>query len=313
MATLYFERELVELKDKLAKLLDSSDTTTTKSLITKLKKEIVKKEKSTYQNLDAWQTTLVARHPKRPGTTDFIKTCISDFIELHGDRHYRNDKAITAGLGTLDGHKFMILGHVKGSNTTDNLKHNFGMANPEGYRKSLRLMQLAQKFNLPILTLIDTPGAYPGIGAEDRQQAESIAVCLREMGILKVPIISVVLGEGGSGGALALAVANRLLMLSNAVFGVISPEGCASILWDNPAKAKQASGMLKQTARDLKDLNIIEEIIDEPFSCAHNNPLLTLENVKAAIIRHYLVLSKLSPTQLLAQRQKKFRLIGRYK
>ena len=315
MYALEFERKLIKLKSRLedARNLVSEEPGGNDKEIAKLKKDIKTEEAKAYRNLDGWKKTLIARHPERPGSYDFINHHVSGYVELHGDRQFADDLAVVAGMGKISGQPFVIIGHVKGKNTTENMKRNFGMPHPEGYRKALRCMKLADKFRLPILTLIDTPGAYPGIGAEERQQAEAIATNLQTMGEISVPIISVVLGEGGSGGALALGVANRLIMLEHSIFGVISPEGCASILWGDASKAKQAALMLKHTAQDLLALKVIDEIIAEPRNCAHNNPEQTLKSLKQAIISNYEQLKPLSPEQLISERLEKFRHMGQFR
>ncbi len=310
MIILDFEKSLAEKRQALMILQsDPNSSATTKK---KLQIEINQKIEEVYGNLTPWQITQVARHPNRPGTLDFIDSQVEDFVELCGDRMFANDNAIIGGLGKLNSIPFMIIGQIKGKNTTENVKYNFGMSHPEGYRKALRLMKMAERFKLPILTLVDTPGAYPGIEAERRQQSAAIAECLRVMGKLVVPIIAVVMGEAGSGGALAISVANRLLMLSNSVFGVISAEGCASILWNDPTKNKQAAEILKYTAKDLFKLGIADLIINEPELCAHNQPDKALPAISKAIISQYLLLKDMTPAELRLDRYEKFRRIGVY-
>jgi len=253
----------------------------------------------------------LARHPNRPYTLDYINMLMSDFIELHGDRCFADDKAIITGLAKLDNEGIGVIGHQKGRDTKENLKRNFGCAHPEGYRKALRIMQLAEKFSLPIVIFIDTPGAYPGIGAEERGQAQAIALNLREMAQIAVPIIAIVIGEGGSGGALGIGVADRICVLENAYYSVISPEGCAAILWKNGSKAPEAAEALKLTAPDLLKMGLIDEIIPEPLGGAHRDPQKTAEAIGEAIKRNLQELSALSKENLLKSRYRKFRQIGR--
>lgn len=307
-----FEKPLADLKAKLAFLEAGEDSASPakQKEIKQLAAEIMKKEKEIYSKLTAWKITQIARHPNRPSTLDFIDQASQDPIFLHGDRFFRDDPSIVAAITKIDAKPFMVVGHQKGKNTLDNMKRNFGMSHPEGYRKALRLMELAAKFSLPILTFIDTPGAFPGIEAEERQQSAAIAQNLQAMGELGVPIISVILGEGGSGGALAIGVANRVLMLENSVYSVISPEGCASILWDDGTKSQQAAEILRLTSHDLYEFGIIEEIIEEPYNCAHNNPAQTLQAIKKAVLEHYANLKDLSPAALMEQRYKRFRRLG---
>jgi len=260
--------------------------------------------------LSAWQRVQLSRHPKRPYTLDYITILGKDFIELHGDRLFSDDKAIVAGLVTIEKNKFLVLGHQKGRDTKENLYRNFGCAHPEGYRKAIRLLKLAEKFNLPVLIFIDTPGAYPGIGAEERGQAQAIALNLREMISIRTPIIIYVIGEGGSGGALGIGVGDRICVLENAYYSVISPEGCAAILWKNSVKAPEAAEVLKLTAKDLLTLGIIDEIIKEPLGGAHRDPEQTAQNIKESIFRNLNELSKLSKDELISKRYDKFRRIG---
>jgi len=260
----------------------------------------------------ALETVRLARHSKRPTTRDYIDALIDDFIELHGDRRFADDQAMVAGIGFLDGTPVTILGQQKGKNVKENIRRNFGMAHPEGYRKALRLMQQAERFGRPVLTLIDTPGAYPGIGAEERGQAEAIANNLYEMSGLRVPIIACVTGEGGSGGALGIGVADRVFMLSNAIYSVISPEGCASILWKDTGRTADAAEALRLTAKDLKDLKVIDGIIPEPDPGAHEFPGETARRLKKALLQALHELLNLDPETLLQQRYMKFRNMGVY-
>jgi acetyl-CoA carboxylase carboxyl transferase subunit alpha len=260
----------------------------------------------------ALDTVRLARHNKRPTTRDYIDAMIDDFIELHGDRRFADDPAMLAGIGFLEGIPVTILGQQKGKNVKENIRRNFGMAHPEGYRKALRLMQQAERFGRPVITLIDTPGAYPGIGAEERGQAEAIAVNLYEMSGLRVPIVACVTGEGGSGGALGIAVADRVFMLSNAIYSVISPEGCASILWKDTGRTAEAAEALRLTARDLKDLKVIDGIIPEPDPGAHEFPAETTRRLKKTLLQSLRALLSLDPETLVQQRYAKFRNMGVY-
>jgi acetyl-CoA carboxylase carboxyl transferase subunit alpha len=265
-----------------------------------------------FSNLTRWQTVQLARHINRPFTTDYIRLIFTDFIELHGDRKFADDHAIVAGLARLDGHPVMVIGHQKGRDTKEKVFRNFGMPNPEGYRKALRLMEMAERFHLPIITFVDTPGAFPGIGAEERGQAEAIARNLLEMSRIHSPIVVVVTGEGGSGGALAIAVGDRILMLEHSIYSVISPEGCAAILWSDGTKGEVAAEALKPTARDLKELGVIDEIVSEPPGGAHRNHEATARNVHEAIARNLRELKDLPMGKLLAGRYDKFRAMGRF-
>jgi acetyl-CoA carboxylase carboxyl transferase subunit alpha len=264
-----------------------------------------------FANLSRWQTAQVARHINRPFTQDYINLMLTEFIELHGDRNYGDDHAIVGGLARFDGQPVMVIGHQKGRDTKEKVYRNFGMPNPEGYRKALRLMKMAEQFKLPVITFVDTPGAYPGIGAEERGQAEAIARNLREMASLRTPIIVCITGEGGSGGALAIAVGDRILMLEHSVYAVISPEGCAAILWSDGTKGAQAAEALKPTAKDIIKLGVIDEIIKEPVGGAHRDHEATARNMKEAIARNLTELNKLSGDELVEGRYKKFRAMSR--
>ncbi len=277
----------------------------------KLEKKLDKLKADLFTNLTDWQRAQLARHPKRPYTLDYLERICERFEELHGDRRYGDDAAIVAGLGWIDGNPVMIIGQQKGRDTKQKILRNFGMPKPEGYRKALRLMKLAEKFQRPILCLIDTPGAYPGVDAEERGQAEAIARNLLEMAKLEVPVVAVVLGEGGSGGALALGVADRVLMMENAIYSVISPEGCASILWKDASQAPKAAAALKLTAPHLLELGIIDAIIKEPLGGAHSNYDAAAAALKEAIIEAFSELSDLSAEQLVEERYQKFAHIGR--
>jgi acetyl-CoA carboxylase carboxyl transferase subunit alpha len=265
-----------------------------------------------YHNLSPIQRVQVARHPRRPYTLDYLSTIFTDFIELHGDRLFRDDPAVVGGWARLAGTSVMVVGHQKGRDTKENLKRNFGMAHPEGYRKALRLMQLAAKFSAPVVTLIDTPGAYPGLGAEERGQSEALARNILEMAALPTPIVAVVIGEGGSGGALALGTADRILMFENSVYSVISPEGCAAILWKDASQRERAADALKLTANDLLKSKLVDEIIPEPVGGAHLDPDATGEALREALIRHVNELRKVRPEKLVRRRADKFAAMGAY-
>ncbi len=308
-----FEEPIIELEKKIDELrkLDSEGDVSFQNEIKKLEEKKNSLIKKIYSNLSPWDITLIARHPKRPLFQDYSKLIFKDYIELHGDRQFGDDQAISGGICWLEEEKVFIIGHQKGKNTKENIKMNFGMPRPEGYRKALRLMKLAEKFEKPIITFIDTPGAYPGMDAEERGQSEAIARNLYEMSILKVPIITVVVGEGGSGGALALGVADRIFMLTNSVYSVISPEGCASILWKDAAKAPDAAKAMKITANDLLSLELIDGIIEEPSGGAHRNYDITAMNIKKEIISHLKELKKNSTKKLLEKRYDKFIKMGK--
>jgi acetyl-CoA carboxylase carboxyl transferase subunit alpha len=309
---LEFEKPIVELEKKIEELnalaadgLDiGADVATLEGRVEEMRKEI-------FSNLSRWQTAQVARHINRPFTLDYIGHMFTEFVELHGDRNFGDDHAIVGGLARFDGQPVMVIGHQKGRDTKEKVYRNFGMPNPEGYRKALRLMQMAEQFKLPVITFVDTPGAYPGIGAEERGQAEAIARNLREMASLRTPIIVCVTGEGGSGGALAIAVGDRILMLQHSVYAVISPEGCAAILWSDGTKGEQAAEALKPTAKDIIGLGVIDEIITEPIGGAHRDAKAMAATLKEAIARNLAELSKLSPDDLVEQRYRKFRAMTR--
>jgi acetyl-CoA carboxylase carboxyl transferase subunit alpha len=307
-----FEKPIEELQKKIVEL---SAIPGYDGEISKLKTQIEKLKTKIYSNLTPWQKVLLARHPSRPYTLDYIDLMTSEFIELAGDRGFADDKAIIGGLAKIDTGEdkslnLVIIGTQKGRDTKDKIARNFGMPHPEGYRKALRLMKLGEKFGLPIVTFVDTPGAYPGVGAEERGQAEAIARNLREMAVIKVPIIVIVTGEGGSGGALALAVGNRVLMMEYSVYSVISPEGCASILWRDSDKAEEAARALKMTSSDLLQFGIIDEIIPEPLGGAHQDFKLATQYIKTAILKNLAELTNLSPDELVKQRVEKFQSIG---
>jgi acetyl-CoA carboxylase carboxyl transferase subunit alpha len=306
-----FERPIYELEKKIENLRNSSagelDFT---DEIEELEKKKEKLKAQIYSSLDSWQRVQLARHPRRPYTGDYIKIIFEDFVELHGDRCYGDDNAITAGLATIDAKPVVVIGNQKGRNLQENMDYNFGMAHPEGYRKALRVMKLAEKFGRPIITFIDTSGAYPGIAAEERGQAEAIARNLRDMSTLTVPVISIVIGEGGSGGAIGLGIANKVLILENAYYSVISPEGCAAILFRDASKAKEAAEALKITADDLFNLKVVDEIIKEPLGGAHADPVETAMNIKKVLNKYIAHYAKLSPAALAEEKYAKFRNMG---
>jgi len=303
--TLDFEKPLLELEKQIEELkrLAGSDTHPLEDQLAKLRLEI-------YRNLTPMQRVQVARHPRRPYPLDYVNTVFTDFVELHGDRLYRDDPAIVGGWARLDGISVMLIGHQKGRDTKENLYRNFGMAHPEGYRKAMRLMRLAAKFGAPVITLVDTPGAYPGLGAEERGQAEAIASSLIEMASLATPIITAVIGEGGSGGALAVGLADRVLMLENSVYSVISPEGCAAILWKDASQRERAAEALKITAQDLLKLGVIDEIIPEPPGGAHSDPEAAAAALGDALQRHLRQLRKFKTDKLLKRREEKYLSMG---
>lgn len=309
---LEFEKPILELERKIEELrkLASSEELDLKGDIKRLEQKLGSVKKNIYSKLTPWQRVQIARHPKRPYTLDYIGLLAHDFSELHGDRAFADDRAFVAGFATIDKRRVMVIGHQKGRDTKENVKRNFGSAHPEGYRKALRLMRLAEKFGLPILVFVDTPGAYPGIGAEERGQAEAIAYNLREMSGLAVPIVVFVIGEGGSGGALGVGIGNRVCVLENAYYSVITPEGCAAILWKDKMKAPDAAKVLKLTAEDLYEMGIIDEVIKEPAGGAHRDYELTADNIREAINRHFKELEKLSGQELLDDRYDKFRKLG---
>jgi acetyl-CoA carboxylase carboxyl transferase subunit alpha len=311
-----FEKPIVELQRKLEELKRQPETTALgvnfEDEIAQIKSKIDETRRQIFANLTPWQRVQLARHPKRPYTLDYLKLGFSGFHELHGDRLFSDDRAVVGGFARLNDHKVMIVGTQKGRETKENILRNFGSAHPEGYRKALRLMRLANKFGLPIITFIDTAGAYPGIGAEERHIAEAIAVNLREMMMIEVPIIAVVVGEGGSGGALGIGVANRVLILENAYYSVISPEGCAAILWKDRAATMKAATALRITANDLLQLGLVDEIVPEPLGGAHNDPKATVANLKQSVLKHLGDILALSPADRLKQRYDKFRAFGHF-
>ena len=309
---LEFEKPLQVIKEEIAALEEKrkNGDSVAASDLAALKRKLKSEAAKIYGELSSWETVQVARHPGRPTFMDYAGVMCDEFIELHGDREFGDDRAIVGGMARIGKVRFVLLGHRKGRTTEENIESNFGMGAPEGYRKALRLMKLAEKYQIPVVTLVDTPGAFPGKEAEERGQAEAIARNLTEMAVLKTPIVVIVTGEGGSGGALGIAVGDRVLMLENAVYSVISPEGCASILWRDGAKAPDAAKALKITSRDLAELKIIDDIIPEPVGGAHSDPKETMENVKAAILEQLSALKKLALEKLLDRRYKKYASMG---
>ncbi len=307
-----FEKPVFELEQKLEEMKKSSDRLGIEKEIARIEAKVGQLKEELYKDLSRWQRVQLARHPDRPYTLDFINLMTTNFIELHGDRHYRDDKAIVGGFAQLDDYKVMLIGHQKGRDTKSNVYRNFGMSNPEGYRKALRLMKLAEKFNKPVITLLDTPGAYPGLEAEERGQAEAIARNLFEMSRLRVPIIVCIIGEGASGGALGIGVGDRILMLENCWYSVISPESCSSILWRSWDYKEQAAEALKLTATDLLEQKIIDRIIPEPLGGAHKNHKQAADNLKKALIEELDELVKIKKDKLVQSRIDKFGSMGPY-
>jgi acetyl-CoA carboxylase carboxyl transferase subunit alpha len=307
-----FEKPILELERKISELksLASDGSIDLTEEIKTLEARLEKLKKEIFESLTPWQRVQIARHPKRPYTMDYINMIMVDFVEVHGDRMFSDDKAMIGGFAKMDGEKVLVLGHQKGRDTKENLIRNFGSAHPEGYRKAMRLMAIADKFDIPIIAFIDTPGAYPGIGAEERGQANSIAYNLREMMLLKVPIIVVVIGEGGSGGALGIGIGDKVYVMENAYYSVISPEGCAAILWKDRLKAPEAAEVLKLTAEDLLSLGLIDEEIPEPVGGAHRDPEKAAQNIKKVIKKALKELKAISKEDLLKQRYEKFRKMG---
>ena len=311
---LEFEKPIAELEGKIHELRSVGQTEGGVDIfdeVQKLEVKVAEQVERLYKNLDAWQKTQVARHPARPHCMDYIETLVDDFTPLAGDRLYSEDYAVIAGLGRWQGQSVAILGHEKGSNTQSRLKHNFGMARPEGYRKAIRIMDMAERFNLPVVTLVDTAGAYPGIGAEERGQSEAIARCTDKCLQLGVPFVSVIIGEGGSGGALALATASRILRLEHSIYTVASPEACASILWRSSEHANTAATALKVTAQDLEQLGVIDRILTEPVGGAHRDRAQTMSDVGLAVAGELAKLASLSPQELRDNRRQKYLDMGR--
>ena len=315
MPGLDFERPIIELERKIEELrgFTAHKDIDISGEINRLEEKLSAIKKDVYDNLTPWQRVQIARHPKRPYTLDYIEMIMTDFIEIHGDRHFADDKAMVCGFAKLNEERIVLIGHQKGRDTKENLERNFGSAHPEGYRKAMRVMKMAEKFGLPVIVLIDTPGAYPGIGAEERGQAEAIAYNLREMADLKAAIIVFVIGEGGSGGALGIGVGDKVYVLENAYYSVISPEGCAAILWKERSKSPDAAAALKLTAKDLLEMRIIDGIVKEPLGGAHRNPQETAENIKKIIKKDLAVLKAIPKEKLVEARYNKIRAIGVFK
>jgi acetyl-CoA carboxylase carboxyl transferase subunit alpha len=303
-----FELPVAELEKRVAELAEKRSSED--PLLKAAREDLEKERRALYGNLSPWQRVQIARHPARPYFLDYVSSIVGDFVELHGDRLFGDDKAMPAGLGSIGGHRCVIIGQQKGRDVKENVLRNFGSPHPEGYRKALRLMRMAEKFSLPVVCFIDTPGAYPGVGAEERHIAEAIAVNLREMMALRTRIVSVVIGEGGSGGALGIGVADRVLMMENAYYSVISPEGCAAILWKHRKHAPEAAEALKLTADDLQELGLIDGVIPEPMGGAHRDPIVASETVKDAIASAISTLGEMSLEQVMEERYAKFRRMG---
>jgi len=314
ITTLEFEKPIFELETKIKELREfgSGEDLELGSAIKNLEKKLEQMRNKVYKNLTVWQRVQIARHSDRPYTLDYINMIMTDFIEIHGDRMFADDFAFIAGFAKLDGVKVVVLGHQKGRETNEKLKRNFGCAHPEGYRKAIRVMQMAEKFKLPIIVFIDTPGAYPGIGAEERGQAQAIACNLRDMARIKTPIIATVIGEGGSGGALGIGVADNVCILQHSYYSVISPEGCASILWRNSTKAPEAAVALKINGEDLIEFGIVDEIILEPQGGAHKDPNSMGMEIKKVLSRRLKELSAFSGEEIIEKRYERFRRIGEY-
>jgi len=309
-----FEKPIFELEAKIKELEEfgSGKNISLEPEIKKLTEKLEKMKVEIYDNLSAWQRVLIARHPDRPYTLDYIRMLMTDFVEVHGDRQFADDFALISGFAKLDGKKVMVLGHQKGRDTKENVMRNFGCAHPEGYRKAMRVMEMAEKFSLPIIVFIDTPGAYPGVGAEERGQAQAIAENLRDMANLTTPIIATIIGEGGSGGALGIGIADKVCILQHSYYSVISPEGCASILWRNAVKAPDAADVLKITGEHLIKFGIVDEIIPEPIGGAHHDPVLVSNRIKKVLLQNIEELSSLSKEQLVKNRYQKYRQIGEF-
>ncbi len=314
MQYLDFEQPIADLEKKIEELenLSTVGDGILKKEIASLNKKVDELRKSIFTDLTRWQRVQLARHPNRPYTLDYIDRFVEDFVELHGDRYHADDKAIVAGLGRIDGQSVMVIGHQKGRDTASRTYRNFGMANPEGYRKAYRLMKLAEKFRVPIITFLDTPGAFPGLEAEERGQAEAIARNLKMMALLKVPLITIVIGEGASGGAIGIGMGNEVFMMENTWYSVISPESCSSILWKTWDYKEQAAAVLKLTAKDLDDLKVIDGVIPEPLGGAHRNPDESAESVKKQIIKSLKSLKKMSAAKLVEKRIEKYSSIGAF-
>jgi acetyl-CoA carboxylase carboxyl transferase subunit alpha len=305
---LEFELPIADLERRVAELAERRNSED--PLLVAAREDLEKERKALYGNLTPWQRVQIARHPTRPYFLDYVSSCVTDFVELHGDRLFGDDKAMPAGIGQIGGHRCVIIGQQKGRDVKENVLRNFGSPHPEGYRKALRLMRMAEKFNLPVVCFIDTPGAYPGVGAEERHIAEAIAVNLREMMVLKTRIIAIVIGEGGSGGALGIGVADRVLMLENAYYSVISPEGCAAILWKHRKHAPEAAAALKLTADDLQEFGLVDGVIPEPMGGAHRDPVAMSATLTETISSAITTLMEVPTKKLLEERYAKFRGMG---
>lgn len=307
-----FEKPIIELEKKIDELrhITHGHKLEFKDDIKSLEEKLERLKHQIFESLTPWQRVQIARHPKRPYTLDYVNMIMTDYLEIHGDRLFADDKALVTGFAKIGTQNILVVGHQKGRDTKENLMRNFGSAHPEGYRKAIRAMKLAEKFGTPIVAFVDTPGAYPGIGAEERGQAAAIAYNLAEMAQLRVPVIVIVIGEGGSGGALGIGVGDRVLVLENAYYSVISPEGCAAILWKDRAKAPDAASVLKLTGPDLLELGVIDEVIKEPLGGAHRGPVETAKNVKEAILKNLKELNEFTPDALVKERYKKFRKMG---
>lgn len=312
---LEFEQPIAELEAKIEELRFVGDDAeiNINEEVSRLKGKSEALTQNIFSKLSSWQVAQVARHPMRPYTADYLKLLAPDFQELHGDRMFADDPAIIGGIGRLDGRAIMFIGHQKGRDTKERVRRNYGMPKPEGYRKAQRLMKMAEKFSLPVVTFIDTPGAYPGVGAEERGQSEAIAYSLFLMARLKTPIISVVIGEGGSGGALAIGVCDRLIMLQYSVYSVISPEGCASILWKSAEKAEEAAEAMRITAQSLNEFGLVDEILPEPLGAAHRDPVATADVIHNALLQNLDMLGRLDSEQLLEQRRQRLSAFGQFK
>jgi len=315
MIGLDFEKPIIELERKIEELkgFTARQDIDISGEMKKLEEKLIRIKREVYEGLTPWQRVQIARHPKRPYTLDYIEMMMTDFMEIHGDRHFADDKALICGLAKIDGERIVVMGHQKGKDTKENLARNFGSAHPEGYRKAMRVMKIAEKFRLPVVAFIDTPGAYPGIGAEERGQAEAIAYNLRGMASLRTPIVVTVIGEGGSGGALGIGVGDRIYVLENAYYSVISPEGCAAILWKERSRSPDAARALKLTAKDLLEMKIIDGIIKEPLGGAHRDPHEVADIIKAVLKNDLAELKRIPTEKLVEMRYDKFRAIGVFK
>ncbi len=313
MKALDFEKPIVEIEEQIKALeKEAYGNEEVQEALKQLKARAQELKKHIYSNLTRWQIVQIARHPDRPHAMSYIQEAFDDFIEIHGDRNFRDDPSIITGFAHLNGKKVGIIAEEKGRDTKDKIYRNFGMPHPEGYRKAMRLMDIADRFNIPIVSLVDTPGAYPGIGAEERGQFQAIAESLRKMLKIKVPFVSVIIGEGGSGGALAIAVADRVLVMEYAIYSVISPEGCASILWKDAKRANEAAEALKLTAKDLRAFGIIDDIIPEPLGGAHKEPIKAIKNVKSYVLKHLSEIEPLDPDTRLKMRREKYANMGSF-